>query len=635
MSKRNWFLLAAAVLLSVYVYFFERAAPVWEAAGKVFKEIGPSDIYEVEISRPADAAEKGLGIAARSVRLRYEGSPAAWWIVEPIHFEAFHPRVTSIVYELADLVRVADVGETAAAFPKGPEISVRFKTRASGDHLVEVGADHPDSSLNFSYCRVAGKVFVTRKEFRQKLTVSLEELRSRALVPVSSSDAVELSVSGGAKFEKTMSRDGDRWRLRKPLDALADRQHVDELLNDLNAWTVASFEKDDAKSPEDMAPYGLVDPRAKVTVRHRDGWGVALEIGGDVPKSGGADTEGFIYVRHAGTPFVFTAARKALDQALETPEYYRSRFVLDLGLDEVTEVRGKGTGGAFLVKRAAADSAKADSSKEESWQIIVEDDKSPWKTFSGDRQVIQGLLTSLRMLLVQKFVGDEVSPESVGLSPPRGKLEIRTAVGRQLELDIGSLAVDPEYKDLKVHHVATPGEPGSFLVAFRWPDVLEKGAKSLWQREISGLDPAALVELELKDGEKEWRLGRTPGDPWGLPTDVPLAPGKELKQALVNQLVSLLSKDGFRVEEYLPELEAFSEHGLDLMAPRRAVVFLSPREIQGFRKIVLGDKVEGTSRPQVRARVDRQNVPCFTLLQEGVPKAFDELAAHLRDITGG
>ncbi len=170
--RTNVKLLAIAVALTLYVRFFENDRAPWENLGRVFPSLEPIDVVEVAISHPAAAADSEHGADVRPILLRhekFENELPRWWIVEPFRFPAFYPRVQGIVYELVDLVRVTEVEGEAKIFSTAPVSRVRFKTRSGEETIIEVGRDHPDTTLDFCYVRVNGEVFVTRKAFRKNL----------------------------------------------------------------------------------------------------------------------------------------------------------------------------------------------------------------------------------------------------------------------------------------------------------------------------------------------------------------------------------------------------------------------------------------------------------------------------------
>jgi hypothetical protein len=642
-------LLAVAVVLTVYWVVFERESFGPEAnVGRVFPDLLAADIEEVEITRTSRPGDAALGLDSRPIKLRHERSPPAWWIVEPIRFEALYPRAQGIAHSLADVIRIAEAPADSTALAGGVEVVVRFRTRRGEERVLEIGGEHPDMDLDFSYARTGGEVFVTRKEFRKNFLVTLTEMRSRALFPVAVPDAAGFSVEGDPAFAKTVAWEAPAgtWRLQEPIDALADRELTEELLGRLNEWKVSEFVKDDALRPEDLAPFGLDSPRAVITVRARDGRTIALHAGAD-------QGEGAVYVRHAGQPHVFTAPRETLEKALEGPESFRSRFLLELGLDEIDRIRAEGDGKEIVLERlevAAApprptappgagpgSSPGAGSVGRHAWRVREAPGNGEGKSFPGDRRIIDGLAATLKRTLILKFL-PRVDETAVGLDPPRWKVAVGTSGGKTLEVRIGKASDAPEDAGLDIHHVTVPREPGAFQVKTELPGLLEEGSHAFRDRQVSRLDPEAVLEIEITvAGTEPYALVRTrPGEPWMLQVDArtPLTGAMELDPRKVNQLLGLLG-ESFRAIRFLPEITSYAERGLELQSPRRAISIV---RIEGepsgvFRKLVLGDAVEGSAGPEVLARMDLPDLPPFSV-PDSLSRLFDDLAAHLRAARG-
>jgi hypothetical protein len=516
------------------------------------------------------------------------------------------------------------------------------------DATIEIGREHPDPALNACYLRVGDDVFVASAEFRRAMTVTLEELRSRGLVPVATPDATALTVDigrdgGGTEGRAPPSRkrveraaDSYRWRLREPLDALADKELVEALLADLNSWTVAGFVKDDANGVEDLRPYGLDAPQMTVTVQHRDGRATVVEIGKEYVDS----KVPMVYVRHAGEPFVYRAKADLLDRLRASPEEFRSRFVFEVGLEDIV---------AFDLAGQTVDLAvqglwkKVSPSGED---VIEREGKGPpdlWElsdrragvTFPGDEETIGILVAEMRKLTVQKFLEDgDFDPETAGLSPPRARLSVVLTGGERLELSLGAVSKEPDYVGLGYHYAAGAGEPGAYLLATNLPDALREGTSYFRKRDLSSLDFTELLEFEVIDAGQSWYLARVPGAPWMLSMDTPLAGEKGLSVEMVDQVIRRLDRAEFRVVRFLEDIGDLRAAGVELSSPRRAIVLMAPGDLRGFRKVAIGDSVPESVPPQVYARVDLPGVPGFTLMEDGLPRYLDVLVKHLRDITG-
>jgi len=643
MSTRTVLVLFAIALgLSVYARIFEQGAEVWLQRGRLFPELEPGDIVDMRIVRRDLERDADRGVDTRPIRLRYEGTPPAWWLVEPIRFIGYHPRVQSIAYDLAEVASVAEVlPEDAERFSVEGDVEISFRTREGEEHSIEILDDHPDPAFDFSYARVDDKTFAVPSRFRKRLSVSLEELRSRTLVGISFTDAVKVEIGGEEKFSKTLERDGDSspWRLVQPIQALADRQLTDELLVALNSWAISRFVTDSA---EGLAEFGLDDPQATVRVVAMDGRSFALEIGSQVAapqqEEGGTNdlSESLVYLRHAGRPSVYTASTKPLDNIRENVDAVRSRYLFDIGLEEIGEIRGGMDGGEVLLKSVSKAGREGGGSGGNrpafSWRVRAlpvpgasgESAGEVW--LDVDRERMQLVLLSLRRPFIQKFL-DET------LDRPQGQLDLQVGDGRKIEVRIGPRSMGPEDAGHDVYHVAVVGEPGSFLVSTPLPAMLEKGVDAFRSRDVSDLDLSRLSEMEIRDGEDLWVLGRLASNSWLLSEDTPPRAGKELDSSLVEDFVLLLSEDRFRVKDFRSDIKNYPAHRLELQNPRRAVRFRDLGSARRFRKLLIGDPLEGPDPREVPARVGDPAIPPF-LLEAEVAREFDNLVRHLRAVTG-
>ena len=623
--RTTWLLALLGIGLTVYALVFESGSPSWGKAGRVFPDLEAAAIQKIEITTPATEAGGGIIEPARTMRFEREVSPPAWWIVEPIRFEAFYAKVDSMAYGLADATRIAEAAGVSTALPPGAPIVVRLEARGGRKEMIEIGADHPDPAFPFTYCRAGGEVFVTRKEFRKLFVASLDDLRSRALVPVPLSDLTGLEVEGRESPRKRFERDpgSGSWRLKEPLDALADRERLDEIAGELNAWTIAEYVDDAADEPPELAKYGLKEPRLKLSVRHRAGRSVSLEIGAP---SGNE----LVHVRQTGQPYVFTASSKPLAPLLEPTENQRSRFVFDVGLEEVEEIRLESSDRGAVLRRIDTRGAK-DAPPERTWTVTATESKT---SFPGDSALIDTLVAGLKKLLVLKFL--DALPEHAGIEKPLLQIDVATGSGRKLTLRLGGRSREPEDRGLPIHHAAVPGEPGGYLVRSELPDIFARsGGHAFRKRDLSELDVSLVAQVDIIDGDAEWSLLRLRGEDWTLSDDTPLVRG-ELDTARVSALVSWFHRDRLRAIRFLPDLQDFASKGLELVPPRRGVVLGAL--VQGdwppghFRKLVLGNAEEGLEEEPL-ARVDSPGVPPFTVSNE-LRAAFDAAVEHLRAVTG-
>jgi len=577
-----------AVLLTVYATIFERDPTEWERpVGATFPRLEMADIEEIELiprgaihtprEGPADrpvkqpverAVERPILLRKRAA----EEGESSWWIDHP-SVAALHPRVESIAWSLKELQEIADVpaGETGQGFDaEGPELTVRFRTRRGEEHRVEIGRDFPDHNFQLVYVRLDGKrLFLTSKNFHKSLSSRLDDLRSRALFPVSKDRVVRLEVSGDPRHAKAVKRvEGtDDWRFEIPQPALGDRELIARALDDLNSWVADSFVRDE---PGDLAPFGLDRPRTTISITDRRGRKTALEVGAPV-EEGVEKRTPRVYVKWAGQPFVMTAAAKEAESLETAAEELFSRYVLQVGAEGIVQVsatrpgadpsrnftlrRAGGPVGSPAASQAGARNAQQPAAKPAeppAWTVELPNG-TRWE---GDTERIQNLCDRLRYLQIKRYVSlptEGTVPPPEGIEVLRVDLKLEGTAERSLSL------WRKEGDDEELHTAIVAGETAfRFEVLTRIPSQeFGSGGLRFRNRRISDFDPSALLELELTvrgaEGERSYTIIR-PGDSWRLDEGgrFRLKEGRSLDELKVRVCLRAFSREDFRLAEWMP-----------------------------------------------------------------------------------
>ena len=644
-------LLIAAGLLTAWYALFERE-PLGQKTGPVFPQIAFADVEEMELI--PGASSQSIMASAPPVLLRKDPS-GQWRIVRP-DVAAHIPRVESILWGIVDLQKIAALAssEGSSAFdPAGPEATVRLKTRSGEEHRVAVGRDHPNTAFDLCYARLDDKdLFLTRKAFKKNLHSRLDDLRSRALFPVPRESAVRIEVLGEPLARKSVRREegGDGWRFDEPEPAQAGRDEIARVLDDLNAWQVDSFVRDE---DGDLKPYGLDPPRTVIALTDRQGRRTAVEIGG------AAHEKGRIHVRWSGKPFVMTAVEAPVLELERPAENLYSKYVIQLGAAEIVAVvvspGGSGSPGGFTLRRAgskpeaqgAKKTPRPEKKRPESldgppaWEI-VEPGKEP---FAGDADRLRGILETLQLLLVKRYIPQPKGdlPPETGLGSPLLRLEVSTDAGARHILTIGRPAQGSDEATQGILYIAVEGEPFYYQVkrTATIPEDLLKGPVWFKNTRISKLDPENLREFEItlrtEAGERTWTLGR-PDDAWTFWADGDFIPveGKSLNQKLVKNVVALLGKEAFRVDSWRSGEMDFAARKI---AGDRFQIRISLMEVtgapSGFQRLFIGQEeaVEGIAIGNW-ARVNAPGLADLPFILEcQAVRVFQDLADHLQEIT--
>ncbi|MEM7232486.1 MAG: DUF4340 domain-containing protein, partial [Planctomycetota bacterium] len=553
-------LFVIAVALTIYIYTFETEVIAgMDRPGRIFVGLEPTDISSFEIEYLGDDASKrvstSFGNEATKIRVERR-KEVLWELVAPLSFPGFVPRIQGLTWAFADLVQVAKVDpESEAAKTAVPESGsrqvLRFETRQGKKHEIEIGRDYPVSTMPFIYVRVDGATYAVKKEFAESFRVGFDDLRSRALFPISAVDASELAVRGSGFGEKRWSRakESDPWLFDSKDEwggTLADRKQMKLQIDALNSWQIRRFERDGPAelTAAELKKFGLQEPRFVVEAAHRNGGSVSLEVGDDVPGE-----KGRLFIRRSGKPSVFVADAEPLATLRQTAEEFRTRNVFDFEGAEARRVvcRGPGVPGfeLFLKKRPKRPGQKAEPV--EDWYVKSLADGSVPEL--ADPKLVRIAIGGLREMLVQKFLkplaakpsDDEVVTVSVELD-----------TGETRRLLIGKRSEDPRHEAFAFYHATRSTDRSHFLAETHWPDRAQLGDYVFRNRAISSLVPSRVYQLAIRSGTKEWELYRLPKEGWSLSADVELAEGLTFDPKLVDELLSSLAHDRFRVRSFEP-----------------------------------------------------------------------------------
>ena len=271
MRSRSLLILAAIVVgIGAFILLWERHQPSSderaELADKVLPGLVPDDVREIRI--------EGGQATVRLVR-----SGEAWRLQAPIRFDADSSRVNTLLTTLENLeadrrlgldeVEGSDYGLAEPAYRVtlvGPDdretvLAVGDETALGSDRALQVGG--------------SDEIAITSGWFVSDLDRSVDDWRSRDVVDVFADQVASLEVLRGGDVVRAVRVD-DRWRLLSPLNDLADRDHVRNVISDLNALRIEEF----VDGEVDLGEMGLDAPEVQVMIIPSEGGEPArLEFG--------------------------------------------------------------------------------------------------------------------------------------------------------------------------------------------------------------------------------------------------------------------------------------------------------------------------------------------------------------------
>jgi len=376
MRSRNLIILALIVAaIAAYIFLYERnqltTEELQERADKIFPDLALDELQTIEIRNTHG-------------KFRIERSGEDWRLLEPIEFPADSPSVSSLVNSLTNLEversLTTDEVDLGSYGLDAPEMSVKLVNKDGGRFALEVGEKTALGSNRAVRRDTENTILFCAGWFTNDLDRELEAWRSKDVVEVFADGLASLQLVAGADRIHAV-REGEGWRLLEPQDDIADRDHIRNLVSDLNGLRVEEF-LDAAVDPAELA---LDPPQYQPTMVRTEGADpVRLDFGASREQNGATQ----VACRRDGRDSFWVSDGAAI-RLSKAPVLWRSKKIYAFDSWD-----------AESIVLTAGDQ-----------QITIERDEGLWKLPDGgepDYTAIQERLSKLAALEAVEF--DLVSP---------------------------------------------------------------------------------------------------------------------------------------------------------------------------------------------------------------------------------
>jgi len=190
-----------------------------------------------------------------------------WQIVEPIKAEADNYEANSLVESLASL-RIEHTVEKEGAdlktyeLPK-KEIFLWIKGKSEPVHIL-IGMENPLDHSLYAKRTDQPAVVLLASYLKNSLDKKLIDLRNKEVFKFESKDIKTVEVKTKESTWKAV-KEGENWKLTSPVEALASKYQVDNLVDNLSRLRAKDFICEEKKS-EDLKTYGLDQPEFTVKI---------------------------------------------------------------------------------------------------------------------------------------------------------------------------------------------------------------------------------------------------------------------------------------------------------------------------------------------------------------------------------
>jgi hypothetical protein len=228
-------LLVIALILGAFVYFYEvRGSDVRreaeEQARRLFPAVAQEDIDWIELT------------TSDGTPVRLEQREDGWVLNQPVEFPADRFAVDGMASNLATLVNEEVIEEPvdAAEYGLGEAARVVRFSVVGVVHELKLGRATPVGANSYAATGDGDAVYTVQTYKVQSFDRALDDLRDKRILDFDTASIQRIEArwpDGGVALERVAGDDAERsvrWRLAAPIEGRADDETVDELLADLS-----------------------------------------------------------------------------------------------------------------------------------------------------------------------------------------------------------------------------------------------------------------------------------------------------------------------------------------------------------------------------------------------------------------
>jgi hypothetical protein len=326
MKTKNLVILAAVVIaVLAYILLFERHRPTSDeatkAAEKVLRDFERDEVVGIVIDRAGD-------------RVRLEKIGEEWRLRDPLDFPADSSLVSSTLGSVANLTAdrrlAAEEVDSAEYGLEEPMAELTLRMSDGSERVIAVGDELPLGSTRALRVDGGAEIVIASSWFVSDLEREVDDWRSRDVIDFLEHDTASVDIESGPDSIRAVRLE-DRWQLLRPLQDMADDEHLGSLISDLSSMRIEEFLDDDANPAE----LGLELPEYELTVIRSDG-GEPLRLDLGMTREGDSGTE---VACRRGEGDYFWASERVRTRLSKAPVLWRAKKVMPFETWDAEELR--------------------------------------------------------------------------------------------------------------------------------------------------------------------------------------------------------------------------------------------------------------------------------------------------------
>ncbi len=317
----------------------------------------------------------GLVITDRDIKIDIRRDVDRWAMKSPLADRADTTLVEQLLTSLEtthkeDTISSGDVskGKLSDYGLQSPHEKLQIVPHDGKPVEMDFGSETAVDGKTYMQVAGQGEVFVVGDEIKKLLQKSVNDWRDHKVTNLAATDVTRFTIKNPAG-EIELQRDGEHWKIAKPLAARGDDQKINDFVSQVTNLTVSTFVADDKA---DAAAYGLAEPRGTLTLyTAREPKGIVLMIGSTptaakpaaaaspaagsptpVPTPEDSKLADSVYARLPSRQSIYTVPKSVEAFLTLKPDDVRSRQLARLNADTVDRLHvTPADGQAFTVAR--------------------------------------------------------------------------------------------------------------------------------------------------------------------------------------------------------------------------------------------------------------------------------------------
>ena len=553
--------------------------------------IAREKVQQVEVTF-ADTAYQNLKLV--------KDATGNWQLESPFRSDADSEKVNQMLDDMLNkrVKQTLEVTELTQYGLDTPSITLSLWTeKASPATTFFIGK----KAINFSVYakeRSEAHIFLIESSALNDLTKAPTDLRDQSVIKFNAETVSNIqfshkdkdSTSGSSTIncEKRL----DTWHVTYPIEAKADVQEIENLLSELRALQVSTFEADNtaANVAARLEKSGLDTPR--IQVKLTDGNNTyALDIGSVVPSENG--TQENVYVKAVPQEAIYTVSDDIYKLFNKSVFDLRDKRVIDFQRTDTTRI-------AISIRRKQdRETTVCTKNYDNTWEL-----QTPTGKVKADAKAVDDLLFGVDSLEATAFIDDpDKNLASYGLAPP----SIEVAFTQRGQEKPAVLRIGDYTEDGTVYVKA---EQSNQVAGVKRPliDKIALGAAWLRDKQVLNFHIDDAIRLTLH-GEESLTCQRL-GTNWRLTSPVKEEANNAEVNAIIYELDDLMADTFVRSEPVLTDaITGFSTPQIQLTIELRN---------QKVYTLQVGNQAEASGR--FYARLQHEPNLIFLLNAELVPK---------------